>query len=37
MTPEQLARIMAQIAGDRDGVRYTVRYETEVASNAPES
>lgn len=27
MTPEQLARIMAQIAGDRDGVRYTVRYE----------
>lgn len=29
MTQQQLAMIMAQIIGDRDGIQYRVRYETE--------
>lgn len=29
MTQQQLAMIMAQIVGDRDGIQYRVRYETE--------
>lgn len=29
MTQQQLAMIMAQIIGDRDGIQYRVRYEVE--------
>lgn len=29
MTQQQLADLMARIMGDRDGMRYTVRYKTK--------